>query len=367
MKVVAFVPMYLPMMGGIEILTSSLAEPLRNKDIELVIATDSLTKLPHFETINEVDVHRFDFIHALNSGNAHYPLKVLSELSAMLNQLAPDVIHVHSSAAPHTWFVDRWLANHPEKPLLITQHGCLEAQEQLSSVKNIAQRAQHITAVSNAVASSFCEFVGELPVTVIPNGVKIPTVEPTDEGRTSPELRIIGIGRLKHQKGFALAIQALAQLKSLGIDCSLTLVGGGAELPAMQQLATELDVAVAFAGILDQQDTHRLLSRSSILVVPSRSREGFSLVAAEAAFLGIPSVVSDVGGLPETVIHNQTGLVFPAQEVSQLSQHLAALARDRDLLTRLGAGAQERARAAFNLQECADQYASIYERITHHI
>jgi glycosyltransferase involved in cell wall biosynthesis len=99
--------------------------------------------------------------------------------------------------------------------------------------------------------------------------------------------------------------------------------------------------------------------RNAIVVVPSRG-EGFGLVALEAAERGRPAIVSDVGGLPEIVAHDRTGLVVPVGDEHALADAIVALARDPDRVRAMGAAARERAVGEFSARSAAAGVEAVY-------
>jgi glycosyltransferase involved in cell wall biosynthesis len=86
------------------------------------------------------------------------------------------------------------------------------------------------------------------------------------------------------------------------------------------------------------------------MVVPSISYENAPMALLEAASLGIPSVASDIGGIPELVDDGVTGLLFPPGDARSLATALEGLAVDRELATSLGRNAWKRVRSAHDPQ-----------------
>ena len=106
------------------------------------------------------------------------------------------------------------------------------------------------------------------------------------------------------------------------------------------------------------------MAESSIQLAPSRTpREGFGLVAAEAASVGTPCIVSDAGGLPETVKDNVTGFVVSNEDVKALGSRIVQILTDGLLWSRLSARSYEHATESFSLAACIDGYAAAYRRV----
>src|SRR5271165_1678629 len=138
MKVLAFTPQYLPVLGGIEIFVDALSEALRRRSIETVVVTarDHRYQLPIRDIVNNTVVHRLDFLRALQLGGATGPLEVLHQLLKVVEAERPDLLHVHSTLCSAPWYVERLLRKLVFRPPLIaTEHTLLQASECLEVVR----------------------------------------------------------------------------------------------------------------------------------------------------------------------------------------------------------------------------------------
>ena len=132
---------------------------------------------------------------------------------------------------------------------------------------------------------------------------------PRKTGASHP-LRLGIIGRMTPIKGFPLALHAAQRLVERGLPCELHVVGTGPDDAALRNLAGHLhiDKCVRFGGhVNDLTDFYRGID---ILLCPS-IREPFGNVCAEAAHFGLPVIGALVDGIPETVLHEKTGLCLP--------------------------------------------------------
>ena len=136
-------------------------------------------------------------------------------------------------------------------------------------------------------------------------------------------LRVGFLGALSEHKGVHTLLRAAAAMPA---GWSLAIAGAG-PLAATVRAAAERDARIAFAGELDAAARDAFLDALDVLVIPSEWEEPATLVATEAAVRGLPAVVSDRGGLPET----PQARVFAAGDAAAL---LAALARDPSDLAR---------------------------------
>lgn len=197
-------------------------------------------------------------------------------------------------------------------------------------------------------------FKGSKLVTVR-NAVNLdPPLEMTVDGGTWPVdcLKILFVGRWDKQKGLDILLSAMA---GLGNDFHAFIVGtpvlGNGEHYVFPPNTTCL-------GWLTASQIEFLLRRADVLVVPSRW-EGFGLVAVEAMRAGCAVIASAVGGLPEIVEHNVTGILFDADSVSAL----VAVIRSADKPTLRLMGKRGRARAAelFDIERLHRELSAVYQ------
>ena len=137
------------------------------------------------------------------------------------------------------------------------------------------------------------------------------------------------LGRLVSDKGVDLLLQAFAQLRPAG--WRLTIIGDGPERASLTRLATDLGVSasVDFLGSLQGEPLVRALNHHELMVVPSRWREPFGVVALEGLACGCVVLASDGGGLPDAV--GPAGLLFRRGDLANLTQQLRLLIDDQSL------------------------------------
>lgn len=107
-------------------------------------------------------------------------------------------------------------------------------------------------------------------------------------------------------------------------------------------------------------DAPGLVCGASVFAMPSRAREGLPKAAIEAMALGVPPVVSAVGGMPELVLHEECGLVVAPGDPSALAQAVRRLMDDAGLAARLGAAARERIKRHFRIECTIDETLAFY-------
>ena len=121
-----------------------------------------------------------------------------------------------------------------------------------------------------------------------------------------------------------------------------------------------IESSVSFVGLVNETRKKFLYENADLMVMTTldesekRSIEGFGIVYLEAAFFGIPSIASDVGGTKEAVLHNKTGIII--DKIDDLYQSMYELLTDSNRRKQLGAEAQKRAIQDFNWDTVTNQY-----------
>ncbi|GAA1599908.1 glycosyltransferase [Actinoplanes couchii] len=159
---------------------------------------------------------------------------------------------------------------------------------------------------------------------------------------TLTEKRIVTLGRLSHEKGIDMLLEAWAQVAPAHPDWSLEIYGAGPNEQALRDQARELglDDTALFRGKTNDIDS--VLASSSVYVLPSR-QEGFPIALMEALAYGLPAVSFDCApGIRELIEDDVSGgLVITAGNVPGFAAALTRLIEDRDLRVRLGAAGRE--------------------------
>ena len=164
----------------------------------------------------------------------------------------------------------------------------------------------------------------------VPNFVDVPRYEP----RYEPGDAFLYFGRVIRQKGVATLIRAVA-----GARKKLLIAGTGPELEEMRALAAGLNADVTFLGHLGGQQLRDVIGSCRAVVLPSEWYENAPVSLLEAYALGKPVIGARIGGIPELIRENETGVCFESGNVSSLQRAL------EDFDSRPGAQIQAMGRA----------------------
>ncbi len=159
-------------------------------------------------------------------------------------------------------------------------------------------------------------------------------------------------GRLNAAKGIDVLLQAAARVKF-----PVRIAGGDRYCGT-----SEPPKNVEFVGVLNRQDMLKFFLGARFVVVPSRWFEMCPLVIAEAMSLGLPVIVSRIGGLPELVGNGDAGLLFEPGNVQELAEQMQRLWDDRSLCARLGAAAYEFAQVKYSPSAHFRSLRGLYSR-----
>lgn len=224
-------------------------------------------------------------------------------------------------------------------------------------------RADHVTATGLRLANATLRYAPRSkPVTVVPYGVDLARFQPVERNGARPAGVVVGtVARLALEKGLDVLLRAAARLIESGLPLRVVLVGEGPLRGRLERLALRLAIAdrVEFRGELPHEQVPGALAELDIFVLPSRA-EGFGVAALEAQAMRLPVVASDVGGIPDVVAHERTGLLVPPGDVAALAGALRRLAADAGLRASMGRAGRALAEGRYRWEENAAQMERLY-------
>jgi glycosyltransferase involved in cell wall biosynthesis len=226
-----------------------------------------------------------------------------------------------------------------------------------------AQRAAYSCAhviVANCRAAArrlMNEAVSARKVRVIPNGLDLESCLPRAI-RSRPR-RVIAVGNLRPEKGHVILVEAAADVLREFPDARFELAGGGSELGRLRARAEALGVSHAVSFVGHRDDVPARLSDADVFVLPSRS-EAFPNAVLEAMGAGLPVIASRVGGVPELIEHERTGLLVPPGNPKALAEAICRVLVDPALGAELGRAARGAVLACFSFDRMVTAFDSIY-------
>jgi colanic acid/amylovoran biosynthesis glycosyltransferase len=181
---------------------------------------------------------------------------------------------------------------------------------------------------------------------------------------------LLCIGRHSEKKGLDTLITAWAQVAHRHPDVMLWQVGGGAMTNELKDLAVSLGVEnrIRFMGALDHAHILGLMQQAIAFILPSQTAkdgdsEGLGMVFNEASACGIPIISTLHGGIPEGVLHGETGLLSPEKDIGALAAHMEAILGDAALAKRLGKTGREFVCDAFDIRKQTAKLEQLYAEL----
>ena len=153
----------------------------------------------------------------------------------------------------------------------------------------------------------------------------------------------------KHPLDLLLSLERLRE-QGLSEGMHVLFVGSGELNGTCRQYAQDHELAVSFAGFLNQTGIAQAYVVADALVLPSDSGETWGLVVNEAMACGLPAIVSDqVGCVEDLVLHEHTGLTFPCGDIDSLAGAMHWLSEDRERADAMGKEARRRLMEIYNV------------------
>jgi glycosyltransferase involved in cell wall biosynthesis len=310
-------------------------------------------------------------VRILNLSTYHRPLNI-ARLALRLRRSRADIVHTHGyfastfgrlAAIPAC--IRRVVAHvHTSDFSLSRRHILIE--------KFLAHFTRHIICVSRSV-QDFIENVEGVrtdKTSVIYNGAAWlfrENGEPMSRsalGIADEDCVAVSVGSLVENKGPRVLIDALRILVPLHPRLKLLIAGDGPLRTELEEYVrrSQLSAHIRFMGIV--KDIRCVLRLADIFILPSRYREGLGLAVLEAMQHGLPVIASRVGGVPEAVEHNRSGLLVPPGDAGALGDAIARLSADTKLRCTMGAEGRKRYEERFRAEQMVSQIESLYRRMT---
>lgn len=177
---------------------------------------------------------------------------------------------------------------------------------------------------------------------------------------------LLFVGRITEEKGVRELLRAFGVLKLRFPQAHLILVGPADAESGVDGSISQEDITrlgdVHSVGYTDSPETYMAIA--DVLCLPSY-REGFGTVVIEAAAMEVPTVGSDIYGLTDAVVHEETGLLVPPKSTEALVTALNRMLDSKSLRTCMGEAARRRAQALFDAEKVNLQIAQEYGALLH--
>lgn len=289
------------------------------------------------------DQHQIQILHA-HTGNAH-------SLGLLIKHLRPQlklVVHRRVDFAPgSSWWsrykygasvIDRYIAISEAVRTILINSGI--AAERIALARSAVPQGRHAHLDRQVSRRQFALAYG-----------------------LDPNLTWIGnASALTPQKGYETLLASFAQLKQQGLPFHGLIAGDGELRDALERQRIELGLEhdVTFLGFIERVD--QFLVALDILAVPSRF-EGLGTIILDGIDAGLCVVASAVGGIPEMIKDNLTGLLAPVGDVATLSTQITRAANDPELRLRLNTAAKQHVSQMFSVDTMVEGNYAVYRQL----
>ena len=298
-----------------------------------------------------------------------YDKEAVGKFRKVFSEEKPDVVHTHASLAA------RMAAKAENVPLTVNTKHCMEdlnvgfIKKQLR--KTVTKKyTDLVIAVSEAVRDSLIE--GGCPekmVRTVYNGVKPMKRRPGEEVCAfresfgfSDEDFVVGMAaRLEDIKDYDAFIKAAYEVREKASDIKFLIMGTGSEEERLKNLANSLNLngTLAFAGFVS--DMELAMNALDLNALTSKS-EAISLSVIEGMTLGLPSVCSNTGGIPEAVEDGVTGELFPVGNEKALAEKIISLKNDSAKREKYSENAKITAAEKFSPEKMCRETEKLYRQ-----
>ncbi len=372
------------MLGGIARVVHDLSKRLIKDGHEVTVVTYKEGDLPAFEDDKGVKVYRVEN-YMINPNNfIDWIMQLNFNMIAKANELIKkqgefDVIHAHD------WLVAyaaKALKNSYDIPLVATIHATEagrnsgihdETQRYINDTEwMLTYEASEVIVNSNFMKGDLQRLFG-LPfekINVVPNGINLTTyngVERDYEFRrqyaADNEKIILFMGRLVYEKGIQHLISAMPKILTGYHDAKLVIAGKGGMMEELKRQADSMGIGnkVYFTGYLNAKQVPKMYKAADVSVFPS-TYEPFGIVALEAMLAGVPTVVSDVGGLNEIVTHGEDGMKSYAGNPNSLADSILELLYNPALCNNIIKKAKIKVKNEYNWAKIAQDTHFTYQK-----
>ena len=385
MKILMLTWEYPPrIVGGIARVVHDLSKRLIKDGHEVTVVTYKDGDVPYYENDKGVEVYRVDnyMIHPNNFIDWILQLNfnMIAKATEIINKEGKfDVIHAHD------WLVGnvaKVLKNAFDIPLVSTIHATEagrnsgihdETQRYINDTEWLLTYESTEVIVNSNYMKGHVQGLFGLPfdkINVIPNGINVNNFTGIDRDydfrrqyAMDNEKIILYVGRLVFEKGVQHLISAMPKILANYHDAKLVIAGKGGMLDELRAQAFNMGIAdkVYFTGYLNSKQVQKMYKCADVAVFPS-TYEPFGIVALEAMLAGVPTVVSDIGGLNEIVEHRVDGMKSYAGNANSIADSVLSLLYDPQLAANVAKRARIKVKENFNWNKIAQDTHYIYEQ-----
>jgi len=360
-----------PTVGGSGVIATELGMLLAEAGHEIHFITSSMPfRLNHIHP--SIFYHEVELSHYPVFQYPPYDLALASKMAEVIDQEELDILHVHY-AMPHavSAILARDIAEHPVK-IITTLHGTditvLGIDQTFKKmIKYAIESSDAVTAVSESLAQQTRDMLEtKKEIQTVYNFVNEKEYHPKDIpsmrddfGILPEEKVVIHVSNFRQVKRIPDIIQTFA-LISKEIPSKLLMVGDGPEYTEALQLVERLGLQDTVLFLGKQKNVSELLSIADLKLLMSE-KESFGLVLLEAMACKVPSIGTNVGGIPEVIKHGETGYIVELGDIQQAAKYAIAMLSNPTQHEQMREAGYRDAITRFHSSEIVKQYERLYD------
>lgn len=308
-----------------------------------------------------------EHVHLL--GGRHNKFFMIKQFNSLVAKLAPDIIHANCE---ESFLVGGVTGRLRGIPVLGTYHRSnLEFYRPCFRYKFFAALMTRCIAISKQRISLMQNQLGIAPdkITLIHGGVDLAAVKDSgDKAAAKAKLGLnpnghllLSLGHLGEIKGHDYTLAALVKVISRFPDVHLYIGGDGQpeDYHRLRELIQRYGLEDHVTMLGEVTNAFELMAVCDVFVQPSLE-EAFGLVFIEAGAHGKPTVATEVGGIPDIIVDNETGILVPPGDSSALAAAIIKMLENPEWTRELGKNARERIVNNFSIEKMADNYMNVY-------
>jgi len=381
MKIIYITQWFSAVGGGGEVQFVNLITSMAKRGHSVHVICQHMLNTNDNYNIDNLYVHR---IRPILNGNTIYlkqNMKFMINAIRMGSQIIKsekiDIIHVNNYSPI---IVGSFLSRIYKIPLIKTIHAVYcstpdfwkkwSAQDNVSSSLSllgtplekitIRLNADTIHTVSNATKKDIIKVNAKSKIIVIPNGVNLAIYDKLGFNRDYQKL-VVFIGRLVVNKNLQVLINSFKEVIKIIPDAKLIIIGAGAMLDEWKKMVSDLglDLNIEFTGFISEKNKMDILSRCSVLALPSTS-EGQPLVALEAFAMSKPLLLSDIEPSYDIVSEAVDGFILPAHDAHKWAEKIIFLLSNRQICELMGSKGRLKVEKKYSLDTFVENMEVIY-------
>lgn len=368
--------------GGTETYMYTLIKELEKKGHEVILFTSDVTSQEYFSP----GYNKSFFKYVLRLFNFFYFWK----FRKFIKETNPDVIHIHNIYNEITPSILLFLNHHA---VLMTVHGSqmvspvsLQTERTGKPCKNpICEGCTNCIGWKGSMYELIKRFVYRLllhkvklyiapsnylksvleqkkytPVIRIYNGIHLFSYEKLIHSQN-----LLYVGRLTTEKGVLVLIDAFKKVIKKIPDAQLMIVGKGYLKEEIENKIqkTQLEKHISFAETVNADSMKTFYAEATVVIIPSIYPDNLPTVGLEALSVGRPVIGSRIGGIPEIIKHNETGVIIDPNNTNQLATGIITLLSSRKSLEKMSKNARKFAETNFDIRSHVTQILKQYENI----